>query len=176
MYILILGLVSHINVHCLFRLCYYTTESLTFRQNFLKEVRSTYGAGGFVCSFSDKELSEFQHFLESKFPFTEVNRVKQGIICAGKQTGDNVWMMNKHLQIDEDGKQIPESDAKYAWQPIGGPCIELAGKGNSLGTIDLQSPIHLPLSSKPLHKLLKCMQPVFKHNFVPGKLISSLLS
>jgi hypothetical protein len=79
-------------------------------------VRTTYGAGGFVCSFNDKELSEFQHFLEHKFLFTEGNRVKQGVTCAGKQAGDSVWVMNKH--IDGDEKKV---DAKYSWQPIGGP-------------------------------------------------------
>jgi hypothetical protein len=118
---------------------------------------------GLVASFShsryDKELSEFQHFLERKFPFTEGNRVKQGVTCAGKQAGDSVWVMNKHLQIDGDGKEVHQKDAKYSWQPIGGPSIELAGKSTSVATIDLQSPIQLPLSSEPLHKLLKCMQP-----------------
>lgn len=157
-------------VYC-FRLCYYTTESLSCKSNFLKEVRTTYGTGGFVCSFNDKELSEFQHFLERKFPFTEGNRVKQGITYAGKQAGDSVWVMNKDLQIDQDGNEIPQKEAKYSWPPIGGPCIDLPGKSISVRSIDLQCSIHLPLSSEPLHKLLKCMQPVFKHNFVPGKLL-----
>lgn len=58
----------------------------------------------------------------------EDNRVKQGIRCAGKQAGDSVWVINIFLQIDKDGK--PQTDKKYSWQPIGGPCIELAGKGN----------------------------------------------
>ena len=50
------------------RLCFHTVESL-LRQNFLKEIRMTFGAGGFMCSFSDKELAEFHHFLEKNFPY-----------------------------------------------------------------------------------------------------------
>ncbi len=158
----------------LYRLCYYTTESLVYKQNFLKEIKLTFGAGGFVCSLTDKELSEFQHFLESTFPFTEAKRVKQGVAFAGKVVDDNVWVLNQHLQIDEDGKQIPEEETKYAWQPIGGPSIEVAGKGNTMTVIDLQSPILLPLqSSDPLQRLLRRMQPVFKHNFIPGVLLRS---
>lgn len=29
----------------------------------------TFGAGGFLCSLSDKELAEFHHFLEKDFHF-----------------------------------------------------------------------------------------------------------
>ena len=108
----------------MYRLCYYTTDSLLFKQNFFKEIRTTFGAGGFVCSLSEKELSEFHQYLEKGFPFNDLTKVKKGISYAGLQPEDNVWVLNKHLQIDAQGRQIAPNSMKYAWQPLGGPCIE----------------------------------------------------
>ena len=124
----------------------------------------TFGAGGFLCSLSNKELAEFHHFLEKDFPFQEPGRVKHAIICAGRQP-EGGWMLNRHLIIDGNGVQIPEASAMFAWPPIGGPCMELAGKGQR--SIDLQCDISLPLQSSPcLSDLLKLMQKIFKHNFI----------
>ena len=145
---------------------------MVFKQNFLKEIRTTFGLGGFVCSLSEKELSEFYQHLEKSFSFDDQAKVKMGLSCAGKQPGDGEWVLNKHLHIDEDGRQISESESKYAWQPIGGPCIELAGKNMLQTSIDLQCNIVKPLqSSQSLQKLLQLMQMVFKHNFIPSMLL-----
>ena len=151
----------------MYRLCYYTTDSLLFKQNFLKEIRTTFGAGGFVCSLSEKELSEFHQYLEKGFPFNDPAKVKKGISYAGLQPEDNVWVLNKHLQIDAQGRQIAPNSMKYAWQPLGGPCIETTGKGSTI--VDLQSEIQLPLqSAEPLRNLLEVMQTIFKHNVIPS--------
>ena len=50
----------------------------------------TFGAGGFICSLSDKELAEFHHFLEKGFAFSDPKQVKRGVTCAGKQP-EGVW-------------------------------------------------------------------------------------
>ena len=106
-----------------------------------------------MCSLSDKELAEFHNFLEKNFPYNDPKRVKRGVVCAGKQP-ESVWALNKHLFVDENGVEIPEESAKLAWPPIGGPCIELAGKIQH-STIDLQSQINRPLESvAPLHNLV----------------------
>lgn len=126
-----------------------------------------------MCSLTEKELSEFHQHLERNFPFQDQDRVKNGLLCAGKQPGTNVWVLNKHLHINEDGIQIPESESKYAWQPIGGPSIELAAKSMSHTSINLECDIQLPLqSSGPLRNLLHLMQTVFKHNFIPSMLLA----
>ena len=77
------------------------------------------------------------------FPFQEPGQVKHAIVCAGRQP-EGVWVLNRDLIIDADGIQIPETSAKFAWPPIGGSCIELAGKGQS--NIDLQCTISLPFN------------------------------
>ena len=65
-----------------------------------------------MCSFSEKELAEFHQQLESTFPFDDPARVRKGITYAGKQPDDDVWVLNKNLQIDGDGTQIAESQSK----------------------------------------------------------------
>ena len=72
------------------------------------------------------------------------------------------------VQIDENGKQIPLSQSKYVWQPVGGPCIETVYRKNS-SKVDIRSVIHLPLESKnALSNLLMLMKAVLKHNFIAG--------
>ena len=116
-----------------------------------------------MCSLSDKELAEFHHYLEKDFPFNDPLKVKTGVLCAGKQR-EGVWVLNKHLHISEDGVEIPEGLLKFAWQPIGGPSIELPNKSS---VIDLQSSIQLPLqSAEALCNLLELMKTLFKHNFI----------
>ena len=128
-----------------------------------------------MCSLSDKEVSEFQQHLEKNFAFNDPTKVKKGLLCAGKQPGDNVWVINRSLHINEDGIQIPESESKWIWQPIGGPCIDFSSKNKNMPytVINLQSDIKLPLQSvKPLNDLLELMKKVFKHNFIPCKSVT----
>lgn len=128
----------------------------------------TFGAGGFMCSFSDKELAEFHHFLEKEFPFQESTKTKRGIMYAGKQP-EGVWALNNHVYVDENGTEKLAKCVKLAWPPIGGPCIELTGK-NQHCALDLQSAITLPLqSAAPVQNLLHAMRKIFKHNFLPSK-------
>ena len=64
----------------------------------------------------------------------------------------------------------PVSDSPYAWQPIGGPCMELIGKASAIGKFGLECNIKLPLESfSSTAKLLQAMQPVFRHNFIASE-------
>lgn len=81
---------------------------------------------------------------------------------------DNVWILNEEVQIDEQGQQIPLSESKYVWQPVGGPCIETV-YGKSSTKVDIRSTVRLPLESKSaLNDLLILMKEVLKHNFIAG--------
>jgi len=48
----------------------------------MRTVRSTFGSCGLVCSFPDKELSEFHQYL--KRAFDDPQKVKKGMVCVGK--------------------------------------------------------------------------------------------
>ncbi|XP_065913247.1 uncharacterized protein [Dysidea avara] len=154
------------------RLCYYTTESLLYKQRFIQELRTTFKSGGLACALSERELTEFHTYLEKSFPFSDQNRVKEGLTCVGKQPasdGNTIWVLSPEVHIDSSGVQVPLCESKYAWQPIGGPNIELApGRAANL-SLTLKSDITMPLeSSVALNQLLESMKGVFKHNFVAG--------
>ena len=92
----------------LHRFCFFTTDSLLLRQTFHKDIHFTFGAGGFVCSLTEKELAEFHQHLESNFSFDNPCKVKKGLSYAGRQS-DGVWVVNRELHISDDGAQIPLS-------------------------------------------------------------------
>ena len=144
-----------------------------FKQRFLSEIRTTYRSGGFTCVFTERELTEFHNYLEKYFNFENEGKMKQGVFCVGKQpsndTEEAMWILNNNIHVNKDGSIVPVEDSRYAWQPIGGPHIELAtGKAMPV-TIDLGSEITLPLESRTsLSKLLRMMSIILKHNFVAG--------
>ena len=137
----------------------------------MSELRSTFGSGGFVCSFSERELADFHNYLERGFPFSDANKVKKGVTCVGRQPATSTWVLNETVQVNEDGELLQHGRSEFSWTPIGGPCIQLVyGKGGSAGTIDIKSKITTPLQSRqPLLNLLTTMQATLKHNFIAGK-------
>ena len=80
-----------------------------------------------------------------------------------------MWILNQHLRINKNGSLVPFSDLSFAWQPIGGPHIELATGRSVPITMKLCSEIALPLESQmSLYSLLQMMSTLLKHNFVAG--------
>ena len=145
-----------------------------FKQRFLSEIRSTFKSGGFTCAFTERELTEFHNFLEKNFSFNAEGRMKKGVICVGKQPAGNgemtMWILNQNVHITEHGVCVAVHQSGFAWQPIGGPQIELVTAGrNGPVTVELCSEIALPLESKEsLNGLLQMMSTLLKHNFVAG--------
>lgn len=88
----------------------------------------------------------------------------------GKQTGTDIWVLNREVQVNGIGNWIDLADSNFVWQPVGGPCIKTSmGKGSI--ALDLEAEIMLLLQSvSSLHQLLTTMQEVLKHNFIAGKL------
>ena len=137
------------------------------KQQFMRDLCKTFGTGGLICSFNDKELAEFHQFLEQDFPFSDDSKVKKGIRYAGRQE-DGFWVVNPEVHINPSGQLVPVGVSQYNWQPIGGPAIDLIGRDTGT-SISLQCDIKYPLESKEsLKALLEAMQSVFKHNFVAG--------
>ena len=64
------------------------------KQQFIRDLCKTFGTGGLVCSFNDKELAEFHQYLEQKFPFNNEQKVKKGLQYAGRQPDDNFWVLS----------------------------------------------------------------------------------
>ena len=140
------------------------------KQQFIRDLCKTFGTGLLVCTFNDKELAEFLHYLEQTFTFSEDHKVKKGILYAGRQPDDNFWVLSPSLHINSSGDFVPASDSKYAWQPIGGPVVQLIGKDSAASSMGLESEVQLHLeSSSSLRELLEAIRAVFKHNFIAGR-------
>ena len=73
-----------------------------FKQRFIGEIRATFGSGGLVCSFSERELADFHNYLERSFAFSDAGKVKKGVMCVGKQPATHTWVLNEAVQINED--------------------------------------------------------------------------
>ena len=142
------------------------------KQAFLKDIRVSFGCGGFVCSLSEKDLGDFHHYLERGFPlnFDEPSKVKKGVQSVGEQTND-IWVLNEDTHINSEGQLIALDESQFSWQPIiGGPCTEGFGKRNVVGQISLHCDILKPLDyTHCIPKLLRCMQEVFRHNFIASE-------
>lgn len=107
--------------------------------------------------------------MEKDFPFNDKKRMKLGLATVGKQSG-NVWVLNQGIHVSADGELVALPVSPYAWQPIGGLCVELALKGQSGSAINMESQVTLLLeSARTLNRLLQRMKNVFKHNFIAGK-------
>lgn len=88
----------------------------------------------------------------------------------GGKTGR--WIVGAKSKRAHQWDLITLNASLYSWQSIGGPSIDLMGKGNSAGKFSLECDIKLPLdSSSSLQNLLQKMQPVFKHNYIAGELV-----
>ena len=49
----------------------------------------------------------------------------------GKQTGTDIWGLNREVQVNGIGNWIDLADSNFIWQPVGGPCIKTSmGKGS----------------------------------------------
>lgn len=110
--------------------------------------------------------------MEKSFAFDNEAKVKKGVVHVGKQSSNNsdsVWVLSPKIHIDSKGQLL--SVSSFAWQPIGGPQIELTfGGSRQTASFELQSDICLPLESTiPLKNLLTSMRQTLKHNFLSGK-------
>ena len=139
------------------------------KQQFILDLCKTFGTGGLICSFNDKELAEFHQYMEQTFPFNNEQKVKKRVQYAGRQPGDNLWVLSPTIHINSSGDLVPLSDSKYAWQPIGGPVMQLICKDSSASSMKLESEVELDLEcSSSLKHLLEAIRAVFKHNFIAG--------
>ena len=138
------------------------------KQRFIQELRTTYKSGGLACALSEAQLTEFHNYLEKSFPHSDLSRVQKGVVCVGKQPNSTVWVVSPEVHINSSGELI--AVRSYAWQPIGGPNIELTqGRNQVVSSISISSNTTLPLeSSHALNLLLDSMKSVLKHNFISG--------
>lgn len=88
---------------------------------------------------------------------------KQAVSRVGRQE-DGSWVLNESLIVDADGTTVEKEDSPYTW--VG---HLTSGPGIAKPTDAIE--VTLPLDSKALIPLVKSLQSLLQHNFLPGMMV-----
>lgn len=80
----------------LYRLCFFSMDSASYKSRFMKQINSSFGSGGMALAMSEVEFQSFILFLKSK-----VNRmpIKKAAGVIGLQPCGKIWVFGKDLQV-----------------------------------------------------------------------------
>ena len=135
-------------------------ESTNKKSDFMKCLNFSYRTACLQCSLSDKDVSEYVQFLKRE----SLNLPKKYAIHRVGQQIDNTWVFSRNVHISSSGVRIPTENSSFVW--IGDVFI-----GPGIASQKDECSISLPLSSDPLNHLLRKLQEVLKHNFMPCVLL-----
>lgn len=117
--------------------------------------------GGLMCSFTDKELSEF---IQAKKRIHGTLEIKHAVAYVGKQA-NGYWVLNSELTVNEDGDRVSCEDSPYIW--LG--CMH---DGRAIAKATDAVTVSLPLSTENIAPLLSQLRDILHHNFYPGVFIT----
>jgi hypothetical protein len=135
----------------------------------MQQINNSFGSGGMSLALNEMQFASFfQHLKNNNLHGTLPIKKAASIIGLQVDSNEPVWVLNKDLQLSLDGEIIPECERKFIW-------IEQMITGNllSLNLQELLPIIKTPLCTSVLNRLVKNMQQVMKHNFVPAVLAAS---
>lgn len=113
-----------------------------------------------MCSFTDKEVSEF---IQAKKRRCGPLNTKKAVSMVGRQANGS-WVLNEKLIVGPDGEEVSVEESPYIWI---GHLLEGPGLARPADAI----PIELPLNKDQLKPLVQALQSLLKHNFFPGLLL-----
>ena len=113
-----------------------------------------------MCSFTDKEISEFIQFKKRRDGHLDT---KRAVSKVGLQNNGS-WVLNDQVIIAPDGRAVSTEDSPYIWL---GHLLEGPGLAKPSEAI----PVHLPLGTHHLSELVHALRPILAHNFFPGMLL-----
>ena len=92
--------------------------------------------------------------------------------CIGRQPKSTVWVLNNHIQINEDGILISQGDQSYVWITDKLAALRGLDSGEQLSSFlanpELQHHIELPLSASLLKTALQLLRKMMGPNFIPS--------
>jgi len=161
----------HVNVTCtvlpwnvivsIYRQCYFTSDSMHKKVDFMRAVNRSSGEGGLTCSFVDKEITQFIQFKKRQGNFPK----KMAVPYIGRQNMPEstcpIWVLGPKLFLDNKGKEIDEATSNLVW-------IGHLVSAPKVAPDDSQLPISLPLGTQSLHELLATLKVIMHHNFYPA--------
>ena len=115
--------------------CYFTSDSMHRKVNFMQAVNRSSGEGGLTCSFIDREITQFIQFKKRQGNFSR----KKAMPYIGLQD-NSTWVLGPNLHIKKEGQQIDEDESDLQWIGHLVSAPKVANDGSQL-------PIHLPLGT-----------------------------
>ena len=127
------------------------------KHKFMEQINDTFGGGGMTCSFSDKDLTEFYHFLRLSTPhFLH----KIGTTVIGRQPQHEVWVLGPNLHIDQDGHEISADESPFVWLSH----LMAANDTINVSHSAICPQVNLPLELCSIVSLAATMKVCLKHN------------
>jgi len=113
-----------------------------------------------MCSFTDKEVSEFIQAKKRRDGHLET---KKAVSRVGRQENGS-WVLNEEVLVGVSGQQVGLDTSPYIWigHLLEGPGV--AKPGDAI-------PVEVPLNSQRLEPLVQALRSILKHNFFPGMLV-----
>lgn len=143
------------------RRCYFTTSSLIFRGNLLS---MSFGSGGLMCTFSDKEIAEYKRYKKAAFHYANTNGIKKAVSVIGRQPNSNVYMLGPNAIFDSNGNVIWRDECDVVW-------VSDIVSGEGVASYSLVCDVLTPMSNAALRELFEVLPKVFKHNTAPAMLM-----
>ena len=144
-------------------LSYFTCESTNRKVDWLRDLNwSHHGSlkSGLMCSFNDKELSEF---IPAKKRCGGPLPTKQAVTHVGRQE-DGLWVLNENIIVSASGVIVKE-DSPYTWI---GHLTARPGIAKPSDAINIPSPLDNKAVIRPL---INALQSVLQHNFLPEMML-----
>lgn len=157
------------------RVAFFTAQDATCKRNWEQALQQSIDYPALKCCATNTQLSTY---LMAKYEaYAEEHNGMPPFQVAAKFLGlqsienDKVWVLNKMLQLDENGKQITPMASKYVWLgDFAAKCKSLSHY--SIVNHSLSVQVNGPLSKKKaLKKLIGCLKDAYEENY-PAALLT----
>ena len=106
--------------------------------DFITQINSTFGSGGLMCSFSNKELMQYISWKKDNFYKAYPGcQPKHRVLTLGKQKCGEIWVFSKDAVLNSNG--IVASSPNYFWLKN---TISLGGNSKELSLEEISCDIN----------------------------------
>lgn len=145
------------HVDCVYRTCFFTSDSTMKKTDFMKMINESFPTGGLTCSFQDQQLSEF---IQAKRRLATHIPTKKVVKTVGPQNAD-LWVLGPDIIINSEGRSVSSEESEFIWisNLYNGPGVAL----NTSACL-----VRTPLQTEPLIQLFEILETIMMHNFFPS--------
>ena len=139
-------------------------ESTSYKSKFLAQINKSFGSGGMSLALNEVQFSMFIQFL--KQDSAQCLTISKAVTRIGQQDDTELWVLGECVQVDAHGQLISQEDLVYTW-------LDWSVQ-QGLGNVSLKEvlpTICLPLNTTILHRAVKLLQAIMKHNFIASTLM-----